>query len=158
VTVGPPGRSEAGTTLVELIVTVAIMGFAMLALMGGIGTSIIFADIQRNDASIGLVLTSAAEKLVGDTTPYVPCAPTAAYDDQLKPPPVGDFTAPDGYVVTVDAVWLWDVPTNTFVDMPAACTAPDSGLQLIRLRAESTGGQRGPRVQTLELVKRLVVT
>ena len=141
---GPRGRSEAGTTLVEVIVAVAIMGFALLALMGGIGTSIIFADVQRRDASIGLVLASTAEKVVADTTPYQPCAPTYA------------VASPDPAIaVTVEGVLLWNVTTNTFVPTLVTCPTSDSGLQLIKLRVTSTSANRAPQVDELEVVKRL---
>lgn len=156
-------RSEAGTTLIELIVTVAIMGFAMLAIMGGIGTSIIFADIQRKEATAGLVLTSAAEKVVPDAGDYKyePCAADAQYPN--PPSTSSGFTVSVAAFPTGPKVKFWDVSTNRFVDRAdstcAAGVPVDSGLQLIRLSVSSTRHVNGVdtlQVQTLDVVKRRV--
>lgn len=159
----PHRRSEAGTTLIELVVTVAIMGFAMLAIMGGIGTSIIFADVQRKDATSRLVLTSAAEKIVSETEPdkYQACATT-------YPAP----SSPAGYVVTVEKVTFWEPRSNRYVDSGTLATAninycnpdlsvsrSDSGLQLITLKATSmrqVNGVETAQVETIKVVKRQV--
>lgn len=148
----PARRSEAGTTLIELIVTVAIMGFAMLAILGGIGTSIIFADKQRQDATIGVVLTTSAEKIVSKTdTGYVACT------DTYPAPP-----SPTGYAVAVMEVRFWEPVSNRFVMKPelASCNAPvtpttDFGLQRIRLSVTTLARSgRPPVVEVLEVVKR----
>jgi len=151
-------RSEAGTTLIELIITVAIMGFAMLALMGGIGTSIIFATVQRQDATAGMVLTSAAESIVADADPnrYRACATTADY---TIPP-----SSSPGYPVTVSSVAFWEPTSNRFVARtgvpscdPASPGYPaDSGLQRIELSVTSSTGSRAPQVEVLQVVKRQV--
>ena len=141
--------SEAGTTLIELIVAVVIMGFAMLAIMGGIGTSIIFSSIQRQDAKSRLVLTTAAEKILAEATPYLykPCATTSDY----APLPA----APPGYTLTVSKVAFWTPSTNRYVATHPSCPAKDGGLQLIKLQVtSSSGGSRAPKDEFLEVVKR----
>jgi len=162
-----PDRSEEGTTLVELVVTVAIMGFAMLAIMGGIGTSIIFGSIQRQDATHRLVLTTAAEKILADEAPfaYKEC------DDKYPAPPAELF--PPGHVVTVSRVAFWEPSANRaagpgrFVakDDLASCNPgpgnpgpkADNGLQLIELKVtSSSGGSRASKDELLQVVKRQV--
>ncbi len=151
---------EGGTTLVELIVTIVIMGFAMLALMGGIGTSIIFADVQRQDTTAQVVLTTAAEKIASETDPnkYVVCA------DTYPAPP-----SPSGYTLAVTKVLFWEPASNRFVAKAAlsSCIPPvnpgdppaaDNGLQLIELKVTSASGQRAPETEVLEVVKRQVET
>lgn len=143
-------RSESGTTLIELIMTVAIMGFAMLAIMGGIGTSIVFASIQRQDAKSRLVLTTAGEKILAQAAPYLykPCATTSDY----APLPA----APEGYTLTLNKVAFWDPLSNRYVaSPPSSCPDKDGGLQLIRLQVtSSSGGSRAPKDEFLEVVKR----
>lgn len=145
----PGRRSEAGTTLIELIVAVAIMGIAFVSILGGIGTAIIGADVQRRDATTGLVLASAAEKVVADTTPYRPCATVADY----APPP-----SPTGFTVAVTKVAYWEPAANRFAtEAPFSCTqvpVADDGLQLLQLTLTATSGPRAPRVEVLDVVKR----
>ena len=146
--------SEAGTTLVELIVTVAIMGFAMLAILGGIGASIIFADVQRKDASARLVLTTAAEQIVSDAAPYRYQVCASSY-----PAPA----APAGYTLAVNKVAIWEPTSNRYVpatDVPSCSPAPgsDSGLQLIELKVTAEGGSKADKDEFLQVAKRQVET
>lgn len=152
----PSGRSEAGTTLIELLVAVAIMGIAFVTILGGIGTAIIGSDAQRRDASAGLVLTSAAERVVAEADPYayVPCA--TDYQDPAPPPA--------RYSVTVNSVAFWDTSSNRFVapaeipfcDPTNPAFPADGGLQLIELSVTSSTGTRPPQVEVLQVVKRQV--
>jgi type II secretory pathway pseudopilin PulG len=143
-----PARSDAGATLIELIVAVAIMGVAFVTILAGIGTAIIGADIQRRDATASVVLATAAEKITAESEPYVACA--ASYP---VPAP------PEGFTVVVAEVALWDQASNRFVatlDSCLATPAADDGLQLVRLTSTSSGGSRGADVEVLEVVKRRI--
>lgn len=152
----PSGRSEAGTTLIELLVAVAIMGIAFVTILGGIGTAIIGSDIQKRDATGGVVLTSAAEKIVADSMPYKPCAAPADYQDPAYLDPT--FTR-GGYRVEVTEVDFWDggsgyVPLP--VPPPAACGDADNGIQLIKLQLIPPPGPRAGATELLEVAKRQV--
>lgn len=147
-----PNRSEAGTTLIELLVTIAIMGIAFVGVLGGIGTAIIGTDVQRKDSTSGVVLTSAAEKLTADTVTYQPCA-NAAYFTSFLP------TTTPGFLVEVTRVSLWDGKpdaSSRFVDVStiAPCGADDDkGLQLIELTL-TPAGPRSTGPEVLQVVKR----
>ncbi len=151
----PRRHSEAGATLIELIVAVAIMGIAFVAILGGIGSAIIGAGIQRRDATSGLVLASAAEQVVARSVPYKACATPADYPVPPSPP---------SFTVTVVRVTYWDVAANRFIlTPPASCTpAPatppvppsDAGLQLLELKVTADAGSRGTKDDTIEVVKR----
>lgn len=125
---GPSGRSEAGTTLIELLVAVAIMGIAFVTIIGGIGAAIIGADAQKQHAGAGVVLRTAAEAAT-----YQPCATAATYDTTVLPTP------PPGFAVSVSQVSQWNAVTNVFEPPPAPCTP--SGVELIELTVTAPGPQ-----------------
>lgn len=138
----PVRSSQAGTTLIELLVTIAIMGISFVGVVGGIGSAIIGADFQKRGATSGIVLTSAAEEIVADTTAYSSCG-EPAYPD----PP-----AQSGYDVAIDAVLFWDPQSSEFA---TGCpTTGDAGIQFIRLKLTPPAGPRASDVEFLEVVKR----
>ena len=138
-------RSEAGTTLIELLVAISIMGLAFVVIIGGIGTAIIGASTQEHLAGISVVLRTA-----GETIPYRPCADLASY----QPPSLDTPASPPGYTVSVTEVDRWNVATNQFEAPAPGCTpANDTGLALITITATSTN-TRQVATDTLHVVKR----
>jgi prepilin-type N-terminal cleavage/methylation domain-containing protein len=140
VSLGPGRRSEAGTTLIELLVALAIMGIAFVTVIGGIGTAIIGAGTQKQQASTTVVLRTAAEALT-----WQPCATPATYQGAAAPPPAAGFT------ISVTKVQQWDRAANVFTADPACTPATDAGLELIELTVAST--RRPVVTQTLQVVK-----
>ena len=150
-----PVRSESGTTLIELLVTIAIMGIAFVGVVGGIGTAIIGADYQERGATSGIVLTSAAEKLVADSTPYRYCD-DPGLDDPTRPElPYPDPEPQSGYDVAVNDV-LFLNSSGVFTPCPTTQT-PGAEIQLIRLKLTPPPGPRASDVEYLEVVKRAQV-
>ena len=72
----PRGRSERGETLVELIVSVAILGVAAVAILAGLMLTAKSSDVQRNQATGGAYVRSFAEAIQTDvdTNGYKTCA------------------------------------------------------------------------------------
>ncbi|MFE2268367.1 type II secretion system protein [Streptomyces lavendulae] len=128
-------RGEEGETLIEVLVSVVLMGVAFVTIFGGIGTAIISSVRQQKVTGADSVVRSAAEEVVGD--PYVSCA--GGY---------GTPTPPPGYTVTV-TVEYWD-GVGAFA---TACPAADTGVQKVTLTVRSTG-PHPVRDATLEVVKR----
>ncbi|MFD4372357.1 type II secretion system protein [Streptomyces sp. NPDC058486] len=128
-------RGEEGETLVEALVAVVLVGIAFMAILGGIGTTIVSSVTQQTVTTSASVVRSTAEKIV--STPYVPCA--ASYE---TPPP------PAGYTVTVE-IEYWD-GVGAF---GRSCPTADTGVQKVTLTVRSTG-PRSVRDATLEVVKR----
>jgi prepilin-type N-terminal cleavage/methylation domain-containing protein len=129
-------RAERGFTLIELIVTVAILGIAFTVFLGGMGTSILGADISRKTATADIVVRRFAESVKGEA--YTPCATTYG----------APFSPPDGYAKALPAaIRYWN--GMTYVDSP--CPVPELGLQLVTLRVASNDGRDS---ETVEIVKR----
>jgi prepilin-type N-terminal cleavage/methylation domain-containing protein len=130
-----PGDSEqeAGFTLVELLLTVAILGVGMLVIVGGMMTSIQVSDLGRRQADGQTQLRAYAEAVAGAT--YVNCATSYT-----------TYTPPTGYTALL-VVSYWD-GTSAFV---TTCPTPDKGLQKITLTI-STTDSRGS--ESVSLAKR----
>ncbi|MEO7744856.1 MAG: type II secretion system protein [Actinomycetota bacterium] len=129
---------EAGFTLVDTIVGVAILGIGVTVVVGGMATSITVSARARAAAEAQIAVRSYAEQIAAAT--YVDCA--TSYSTA--------FTAPSGYTAT-QSVSYWDNATSTFV---ATC-GTDSGLQRITLTVASTDG-RASEVQPVAKRRRPV--
>jgi type II secretory pathway pseudopilin PulG len=113
---------ERGETLVELLLAIVILGLAGLAVLGGLGTSIIVSDAHRNETVSGAAVRAYAEQLQTKVAAsgYVSCAGVGSYASDT----VG-YTPPAGYAASPTAVKYWNLATKTF---QTTC-APDSGVQ-----------------------------
>lgn len=90
--------SEAGESLIEVLVAVTILGLGVTALLGGMATAVFGTSLHRDQADVSEVMTAAAERV--KDTPYVACA---EMDDYLDPTGADPFAFP-GHVVTIAAV------------------------------------------------------
>ena len=117
-------RSEAGFTLVDTIVGVAILGIGVTTVVGGMATSITVSARGRAAAEAQIAVRSYAEQIAAAT--YVDCA--TSYGTS--------FSAPAGYTAT-QVVSYWDSATSTF----RATCGTDSGLQRITLTVASSDGR-----------------
>lgn len=129
-------RGEAGVTLMESVVAIAIMAMAFTVFVGGMFTSVLGSDSHRKQANAETALRQFAEAT--KTAAYVDCASTTAYP----------FTAPTGTVATIPAITYWT--GSAFVADPP-CPSPDKGLQRISLRVASSDNRD---VETVDIVKR----
>lgn len=140
---------DGGESLVELLVSMTILGIAGTAVLGGVGIASSTSALHRTQAQAQNLIRNWAED-VSDRT-YTSCVT------------VGDFAAtkPDltgaqysGYTATVGGVAYWN--GAAFV---ASCPAPDLGLQRVTLRLgtpQSLG--IGGFTQSLDVVVRRLCT
>lgn len=139
-----PVRDEAGTTLVEVIVATAVLGIGVLAVVGGMATSVIGTDHHRKQAQAHTVLVSAADVVKSQAAnPYQSCATTGSYA------PGAGVTLPAGWAastISVRSITYWNGSTFS-----PSCPAPDSKLQLIEVQVSTPDGRA---TESLAVVKR----
>jgi Tfp pilus assembly protein PilE len=122
-----PGSNDDGETLIELIIAVAIMGITVVAIIGGIVTSILMSDIHRKQTTAGAYVRDYAEAV----ETYV----AAGNFDATASPNYGSstvgFTAPSGFGASVTTVRCWN--STVF----GGCVA-GSAVQQVTLSVAST--------------------
>ncbi|MDQ1621416.1 MAG: hypothetical protein QOE19_3985 [Actinomycetota bacterium] len=128
---------DAGLTLVEVLLAVAILGIGVTAIVGGMMTSIKSSDMERRAADGQTAMRAYAEAVAGAT--YAACA--SSYT-------ATGFTAPAGFSASM-TVTYWNASTSSF---GSSCTVPtDSGLQKVALTVAATDGRA---TETLSIAKR----
>jgi prepilin-type N-terminal cleavage/methylation domain-containing protein len=124
-------RRDRGVTLIELLVTIAIMGIAFASILGGMGLFVKTESVQRSNARLDTEIRTYAEQLLGQ--PYVNCAAPATYAAAV---------APAGYSSTLTVAY-WD--GNLPAVFTPACTS-DKGLQQLTIVLRTTNGVSGTLV------------
>jgi type II secretory pathway pseudopilin PulG len=169
---GGARRSESGETLVELMITIAIMGVSIVAILGAIWTSIRISDYHRKTTDADVVLRNYAE-VIKSNSAAVPVG-AASYDASYRPCEVlgtsgtyPTYTPPApnaSYVATVESIQYlngYDSTTNapTWRAQSSGCPAGgDQGLQQLTLKV--TGPTSDPAVhgtETVTILKRNAV-
>ena len=118
----PHSRGAAGETLVELLVAIAILGVAIVVIVGGLGNAILASNVHRHYATAGVVARNAAEALKDRTLAWNSSGSYAV-------------SGSNGVSVSVTArCWNGDSPA-TF----AACPNGDRGLQALTVTASGNG-------------------
>ena len=129
-------RSDAGETLVEVVIAMVILAGAISALLGGIATTVRVSTHHREQATANAVLRSYAEAIKENArVGYIPCATSYENLD-------GRYYRPDG----------WDAPINTV--QGEGCPGSDLGLQHVQITLTTPRG----KVQELELWIRRTTT
>jgi prepilin-type N-terminal cleavage/methylation domain-containing protein len=140
-------RDERGFTLVELMVTIAIMGIAFVAILTALGGMYKAKDEHRQLATAETWVRRYAESITNAA--YVACATTSSYNGALTP------AMPSGYTAAVTKVEYWDGSNAPAATWPTTgCTvANDKGAQRITLTVTGTLTS-GSITKTLVFVKR----
>lgn len=117
---------DEGETLVELLMAVAIMGIAVIAIVGGIATTILMSDVHRKQATAGAYVRNYAEAVVD----YVADGGFDASSPDYSPSKVG-FTAPStgGYVASA-SVRCWDNSGMSFSKCGSSCTVQQVTVEI----------------------------
>jgi len=116
-------RSDAGDTLVEVLITIIILSVTGLALLEGFTTTLTgsaqYQSLAGNDVVLRAAAESAFSMIEQQAVPaYSPCAVPKTYNDLAGTPPYG---APSGYTATITAVGYWN--GTDFTGPQPACNA-----------------------------------
>ncbi len=130
---------DRGETLLELVIAVVILGIAVVAIVGGLASSVLISDVHRRQAQTGVIVRDYAEALqaaiTADQANYVACAGPANYVPSAAAIAATGFTVPSGYTATA-SVQYWD--GSAFGACPAG---GDTGLQRVSLTVTSDNGR-----------------
>jgi type II secretory pathway pseudopilin PulG len=140
-------RQDAGESLVEVMMSVAILGIAFVAILGGMVTSILGTETHHQQSVATTVLLATSEALKDPDNAYVACAGLSTYSSALS-----SVTVPTGWASPkVTSVSYWDG-----VAFQSTCFDTSALGRLLRLQ-RLTVEVRSPNdssVETLEVVKR----
>jgi prepilin-type N-terminal cleavage/methylation domain-containing protein len=133
--VRPFRDSEAGFTLVEMVLALLVLAIGVTAVLGALRLDFHSGRLQRNLATTELALVSFAEHVKAE--PYVDCAEAIDYVWSPAPAGVTATITEIGYLTTGA---FDDGIVTSEGDFSVACGPgdPDLGLQSIRLRVESS--------------------
>jgi hypothetical protein len=126
-------REECGETLVETLVSTALLGIIGIGIIGAIASVLISTDIDRHISASETVLRSYVASI--EDEPYV--AGGSGYG--------AGYAAPSGFTPRIVEVQCWDgsgppvVPaTSGSLGFSRACSV-DHGLQKISVEVTTTG-------------------
>ncbi|HVV37189.1 MAG TPA: type II secretion system protein [Acidimicrobiales bacterium] len=86
---------DSGFTLIEVLVTVAIVGIAFVVFVAGMGIAITSADLHRQLATGQASIRNFAEAV--KAAPYVDCASTTSYAGVYSPTPADRLSAASSF-------------------------------------------------------------
>lgn len=151
----PTSRRDAGDSLIEILMAVAIMGIAFAAILGGFATTVRGSDYHRKQADVGYYLRNGTEQI--NNQPFgTGCQGNGAPNYTVS-------TGSSEISVTVGVPDVWDgtsayIPGGT---AGAASACSSTVLQRITLRACLTSSlvagvcpAGGSGVETLTMAKR----
>lgn len=146
-------RSEGGFSLAEILISVTILGIAIIGLTSAMGTASLASDYHRKQATADTVLKSYAEVLKQrvQLVSYVGCTTTYATPST--------WTAESGYTVSIvpGSFRYWHAaapsPANgwTTDDPFSTVCGADEGAQKLTLKAVSDDGRD---IETLDIIVR----
>jgi type II secretory pathway pseudopilin PulG len=131
-------REELGETLVETLLTVALLGILATGIVGAMASVIRASDFDAKQAGSEVVLRSYAEARTH--APYLPCTAGQSTNPYGSSSPSG-FVAPANYTATVSTVTFWNGTSSSPLTFLPTCPATgDAGLQSLTLQVVPPSG------------------
>jgi type II secretory pathway pseudopilin PulG len=145
---------EAGDTLLEVLIAIAILGIIVAALLGALLTTITSATEHRSLATLDTVLRSYAEQLKYDVqlqgtgSWFTQCASVSS--PTTSPPQYQGHTVTPAnqppnvhYSAVILGIKYWNDVTNTF-DTNCGAPGDQSGYQLVTFQVTAPNGLTEP--------------
>lgn len=136
-----PERADRGETLIEALITIGILGVAVVALLGSLLLGVRTSVQHRKAAQAQAELRSWAERISRD--PYDRCARPGNF--------AGPGSLPSGLSGSVGLVKYWDPTAAQFTTAPCRL---DRGLQKVTLRITVADGIAPGFTRSLDVVVR----
>lgn len=128
-------RAERGETLIELLIALAIIGIAMVAVVGAMSSGILVSDLHRKQAIAGSAVLSYAEAVKQ-------AAKSSGYQASCSPTYGSGYAVPAGYAKSMVSTSFW-----TGSAFQASCLASgDTGIQRVTLQVASSDGRASERL------------
>lgn len=129
--------SESGDTLVEILITLMVLGVTSVAIMGAFTMALKATSQYRTVATLNTAITTASQNVLSQIQQqanplYSSCATPSIYNSGSNSV---NFGAPSGYVVQVTDVTYFNSTTGLFT---TSCTPGSTAPQEISLMATST--------------------
>jgi Tfp pilus assembly protein PilV len=137
-----PGARDAGESLIELLVTVVILGLATTGISGALLAAGKASTMQRQQVLAQNVLRSWADQIAARA--YADCATTTTL---ASPAP----SMPAGFTATVTSVEYWN-GGSSFTG-PGTCVT-DTGIQRVTLSVSAPNGLSAAVSQSVAVVVR----
>jgi prepilin-type N-terminal cleavage/methylation domain-containing protein len=138
--------SDRGESLVEVLVTVVILGIAAVAILAGVQLSVKSSDLGRKEANGGTYVRSLAESVQNAVANggYATCGGTGYLTSTVK----ADAGLPAAYTAS-SAISAWN--GNSWV---ACSSSNDAGIQRLDLSVTSPGTGAHQAVEKLSVIVR----
>jgi type II secretory pathway pseudopilin PulG len=136
---------DEGTTLLELLVALTILGMAVVVIVSGMMTSIITTDLHRSVSTAESAVRSYAESTKAYAEAHwTRCPTTSTYNNP-------DYTPPSGFTESITAVKFVTVTGSNQYAWADACPGSGDTIQRISLQIEADTGRA---VETTDIVVR----
>ena len=119
---------DAGETLIEILLSIAIMGLGLVALLSAMGTAVATSGLHARQAGEVQGIQSFVQAV--QDSPYVTSCPTI-YS------PAG-YTDPFGYTLSASVTGY-----ASGVAFSPTCITPDQGVQQVRVKIHQNDGRVG---------------
>ena len=171
------GPVDRGSTFVEILVAIILLGIAVSSVIAGLRMTIIASSTSDDQAKVEAVLTSASDRL--SSSDYVPCPSLANGDYAHLVAAAADTVDWAPEQVAIEEILFWDssaggtttlagdpidadgawATTNSFVDVNGQCNedinlTTSRTLQRVTIRVTSPDGDTS---RTIEVVKSPIV-
>lgn len=152
------GGAESGETLVEILMTIVIVGVSFVAILGAIFTLLRVSDYHAKTSTADVIVRNFAEtmKQAGGTAAYIPC--TTAGSEVTYPPAAWASTIAKYPHYSADITNIRYISAYSATGQPTwqdTCPATDLGAQELTLFV--SGPNNDPKVrgrETILIIKR----
>jgi type II secretory pathway pseudopilin PulG len=123
-------KAQAGTTLIELLVSLMIVGLALVLIVGTFSTGLLDATLAKRNTAVDAVVQYEMEKIgasafSASAPTYSECFATESPSSPAAAPCTGAQ-----YTLRADVTWAWNPSSSTVQVWTIAITSLPSGTQV----------------------------